>query len=228
MVYDVQYEMPKSQYEYVVSHPQAFHDLKKGAFFCMDQVHGWCSYQKASILMDLMLKAKPKVIVEIGVWGGKSLLPMAFTLKGFGFGKIYGIDPWENEASLEGVVHESNIAYWGNIDHQLVLDCLIQTIDSYDLYDYVELIRSTSAKAPLIENIDILHVDGNHSEVTSYLDVTKWLPMVKKGGWIVVDDMTWFENGMTTTGKAVEYLDKHCHKIAEIEDNCVWGIWVKL
>jgi predicted O-methyltransferase YrrM len=226
-MHDVTYEQPESHFEYVVDKRESTIGLKIPAFACMDQVHGWCSHHKASILMDIILAIKPKTIVEIGVWGGKSLLPMAYALKVFGKGVIYGIDPWDNQASLEGVMHESNIAYWRLVDHESVLNRLMDVIDQYDLNDNVKLIRSTSANAPIVKDIDILHIDGNHSEVTSFLDVTKWVPLVRKGGWIVFDDMNWFENGVTTTGRAVEYLNTHCHQIAEINESCQWGIWYK-
>ena len=75
--------------------------------------------------------------------------------------------------------------------------------------------------------IDILHIDGNHSEQASYLDVTKWVPLVRSGGWIFFDDMTWFENGVFTTARAVEWLNANCYKLAECTDVCTWGVWIK-
>jgi hypothetical protein len=51
---------------------------------------------------------------------------------------------------------------------------------------------------------------------------------VKKGGWIVFDDMTWFENGIYTAARAVEWLDEHCVRFAQFSENCDWGIWYKL
>src|SRR5580704_14076834 len=113
------YEKPESHFEYVVDKRASTIDNKTKAFACMDQVHGWCSHQKASILIDLIASIGAKTIVEIGVWGGKSLLPMAYTLMRVGLnGKIYGIDPWDNQASIEGVTHESNLAYWSQVDHE--------------------------------------------------------------------------------------------------------------
>jgi len=92
----------------------------------------------------------------------------------------------------------------------------------------VELIPTTSEAAPRIPDIDILHVDGNHSEEISFSDVLKWVPLVKKGGFIIFDDMAWYENNRFTTEKAVSWLDEHCFKLAEFTDVCVWGIWVKI
>jgi predicted O-methyltransferase YrrM len=222
------YEQPESHFEYVVDKRASTIGNKTKAFACMDQVQGWCSHQKASILIDIIAATGAKTIVEIGVWGGKSLLPMAYTLMRMSQnGKIYGIDPWDNHASIEGMSHESNLAYWGNVDHKKVLRQLEYVIEDWELQDTVTLIRATSQDAPEIQDIDILHIDGNHSDATSYIDVTKWVPLVKKGGWIIFDDMNWFENGVTTTRRATDYLNQYCHKIAEINESCLWGIWYK-
>lgn len=222
------HDVPASHYEYVIkANYNDVSTIKQQGFAYMDQVDGWCSYRKAGFLMDLILKAKPQVVLEIGVWGGKSLIPMAYALKANGSGVIYGIDPWSTEASLEEVKDESNIAYWGTIDHENVMNWLIVKLFQFELKNHVQLIRSTSADAPLIADIDILHIDGNHSDKTSYLDVTKWVPLVKSGGWIIFDDMTWYEKGSFTTAHAVEWLDAHCIRVAVFNDNCLWGAWVK-
>lgn len=201
--------------------------VKQQAFAYMDQLDGWCSKQKASFLIDLILRSRPGIIVEIGVWGGKSLVPMACALRANGAGTVYGIDPWSNTASIEEVQNEDNKAFWGTVDHEAVMRSLINKILYFQLQDQIVLMQRTSEEAPPINNIDILHIDGNHSEKTSYFDVQKWVPLVKSGGWIIFDDMTWSENGSGTTARAVEWLDANCTKIAEFSDNCVWGIWVK-
>lgn len=221
------YQQPESRFEYVVDKRASTAGEKKIIYDLMDQVNGWCSHQKASILVDIFMVTQPKTIVEIGVWGGKSLLPFARYCKRVDKGKVYGIDPWDSKASVVGINNESSATFWKLADHDEVYYRLVDVIYQNGLTDYVELIRSTSADAPLIEEIDILHIDGNHSDASSYLDVTKWVPQVRKGGWIILDDMNWFENGTPTTARAVEYLNTHCHKIAEIDESCLWGIWYK-
>jgi len=217
---------PPSHYEYVVplEDPAL---VKKRGFAFMNQLEGWCSREKGSLLMDLVLKVKPEVVVEIGVWGGKSLVPMAAALQGNRMGRIYGIDPWSNIASIEEVLHPDNKAFWGRVDHEAVMQRLVQKIKEFGLQDHITLIQKTSEDAPLIYDIDILHIDGNHSEKTSYDDVRKWVPLVKSGGWIIFDDMSWYENGVFTTAKAVSWLNENCIKLAEFQDACIWGICTK-
>jgi len=202
--------------------------LKHTAFNYMDQLDGWCSYNKAALLIDLIALVKPEKVVEIGVWGGKSLVPMACALKANKKGKIYGIDPWNPIESLQYVTENANINYWSRADHEGVLRNLQDKIEKFQLEEQIDLIRSTSAEAPEIGEIDILHIDGNHSDATTFLDVTKWVPLVKKGGWIIFDDMTWFENGVFTAARAVAWLDAHCVRLAQFSENCDWGIWYKL
>jgi predicted O-methyltransferase YrrM len=221
------HEQPKPAYHMERVIVQTFPGLKSQAFSFMNQLEGWCSEKKASILMDIILKTKPDTIVEIGVYGGKSLVPMACALKANGKGIIYGIDPWDNTAAVEGVENDNNLAYWSTIDLNAILQNLVLKIDQFGLESQIRLIKGRSLEVKPIPDIDILHIDGKHSDVTSYIDVTKWAPLVKSGGWIIFDDMTWYENGKFTNARAVDWLNTHCKKFAEFHDNCDWGIWVQ-
>lgn len=195
--------------------------LKQQAYQSMNELEGWCSKQKADVLISLVLMMQPKKIVEIGVFGGKSLIPMAYALKENGIGTIYGIDPWSHIESAEGM-EGANFDWWYAIDHAKILKELKGKIVKYDLQDHVELIQMTSEQADPISMIDILHIDGNHSEKASLLDVTKWVPYVKKGGVIIFDDVNW-----GTTKSATDWLDAHCIKFAEFGGMNTWGIWIK-
>ncbi len=218
---------PVSHYEYAIPHQPQNVQLKRQSFAYMSQLEGWCSEDKAAVLIDLVVKYKPQVIVEIGVWGGKSLVPMANALRANGSGKIYGIDPWDNQESIKEIMSEENLEFWNRADHSSILDRLNKWIRRYGLKEQIDLLRCTSEQAPLIYSIDMLHIDGNHSEKTSFFDVTKWAPLVKSGGFIIFDDINWCENGTLTTSRAVQWLDEQCIRVGEFTDSCVWGVWVK-
>jgi predicted O-methyltransferase YrrM len=187
----------------------------------MNELEGWCTPFKASILMDLVFQTKAQTVVEIGVWGGKSLVPMAYGIKELGEGVVYGVDPWSGTCSSEGMTGV-NLDWWSAVDHEAIYQGLVSKIKKVSLDEYIELLRCTSEDAPLIVDIDILHIDGNHSEATSFYDVCKWVPLVKSGGLIVFDDTTW-----GTTTRAVEWLDLHCTKIVDYHETNDWGIWLK-
>lgn len=217
----VQYETPKIEYHQFAMPMDQTALLKHMVYHAMDQLEGWCPRSKASVMMDLVLLMKPETVVEIGVFGGKSLVPMAFAMRENKRGMAYGIDPWMTSASVEGMTG-INADWWGSIDHEMIMIGLESKMYQFGLENYMKLIRATSEDAEPIYNIDILHIDGNHSEETSMVDVLKWVPLVRKGGVIIFDDLNW-----DTTGKAVQYLNKHCVKLAELKGDNIWGIWVK-
>lgn len=223
-LYDIQLNQPTSHYESVVftnNTNSLIQLVKEQAFLYMDQLEGWCSKGKASVLIDLIFMLEPKTIVEIGVFGGKSLVPMAYALKHTRGGIVYGIDPWDSSQSTAGLVGE-HYDWWNSIDHEKILLGFRTKICEFDLNDCITLIKSTSEQAPPIYDIDILHIDGNHSEKSSFFDVTKWVPLVRKGGIIIFDDIIW-----GTTTKAVKWLDENCIKLTEFQEGYNWGIWIK-
>src|ERR1700730_11515979 len=75
--------------------------LKRRVILAGYTAMGWCSEEKALNFVDLILTAKPKVCVEIGVFGGASLIPTAFALKHLKEGIVIGIDPWDNSECIK-------------------------------------------------------------------------------------------------------------------------------
>jgi predicted O-methyltransferase YrrM len=233
MHHDLPNNKPVSHYENIVlkkDENALVQHAKLKVFNYMNQLEGWCSKNKASILMDLVFMLKPKVIVEIGVWGGKSLIPMAYALKVNGKGKAYGIDPWDSIESIKGM-EGINYDWWNRVDHEMILQGLLTKITQFDLEEYLELIRTTSEFAPRIPDIDILHIDGNHSKKASELDI-QWVELVKRGGVIIWDDLTWgslcAEGTEDSNENAVKWMNENCIKFAEYHDQeNSWGIWIK-
>lgn len=215
---------PASHYEVTkeVDSLEATIAVKRSAFKAMDQLDGWCSKFKAGVLVDLVLLLKPDHVVEIGVFGGKSLVPMAIGCCANKKGRVIGIDPWATDASAEGMNGE-NLNWWSTIDHDVILQRLVEKIDKFGLDSQISLVRCTSEAATPIESIDILHVDGNHSEKAALFDVTKWVPLVRTGGIVVMDDLNW-----EGPQKAVAWLNEHCTKLMEFNDSgSNWGVWIK-
>ena len=215
---------PPSHYEYTIKAAPIAKEqqVKALAMSAMKMLDGWCSDYKAATLMNFVWLIRPTTIVEIGVFGGKSLVPMAFALRATGQGKAYGIDPWSTDAST-AYMEGRNLKYWGTLNHDSVLDRLRQKIIDFDLTNYISLIRNTSEDAEPIQNIDILHIDGNHSDECSYGDVIKWTPLVRSGGLIILDDITWH-----TMNRAPKWLDENCTRLLRVSDESnAWAVWVK-
>jgi hypothetical protein len=70
--------------------------------------------------------------------------------------------------------------------------------------------------------VDVLHIDGNHSRWDSVRDVTMWVDRVRDGGIVYFDDEDW-----GTTQNAQELLLMKCDKIDEIKTSNVCGVYQK-
>lgn len=158
-------------------------------------IHGWCTHEKAAALMDLVYKSNSSLCVELGVFGGKSLLPIALASKKINpSSKVIGIDAWETQASLEGKNDEANDAWWSNINYDEIYEYTKDLMKSNDVDSIVELWRckSRDAVSKFADNsIDVLHQDSNHSEEISCEEVELYSKKVKLGGFWIFDDTDW-------------------------------------
>ncbi|MCI5051962.1 MAG: class I SAM-dependent methyltransferase [Simkaniaceae bacterium] len=185
-------------------------------------VHGWCTEEKALAMFDLILEAKPDVCVEIGVFGGSSILPTAKALKVNGKGVVYAIDPWSTPEALRGQ-DAPNIGWWKDVNLDDVYRSYMNMVRKNKISGHVNTMRMTSeAAAPSIGEIDILHVDGNHSEESTLIDVQHYFPKVKKGGYIWCDDFQWSIDGKRSTLKAYQIMLDECDLVKTIDKgNCI-------
>lgn len=194
---------------------------------------GWCPVEKALAMAEVVLAERPRVCVEIGVFGGRSLIPQALALREVWDedessvnveiagaperkrGIIYGIDPWKKGAVLEGVNDPKNDEWWRNLDLGAIFATCARCVAAQRVTEHVALLQIGSEEAaPLfgLGGIDILHVDGNHSELSSCRDVTLYLPKVRPGGRIWMDDTNW-----ATTQPAVRMVEAHCDLLRTLQ-----------
>lgn len=167
--------------------------MKQAIAKVVAETMGWCGLEKAEHLALLTLDAHPDLIVEIGVFGGKSLIPLALAAKQYG-GKVVGIDPWMAGAALEGTNGEDNDKWWASLDYERVFSTCINDIQRFGVSENVTIMRCMDVDAIrtfLPESIGILHVDGNHSPEVSRRYIEQWGPLVKKGGYLIMDDTDW-------------------------------------
>lgn len=155
---------------------------------------GWCSLEKAVWLADTVLSIKPSLCVEIGVYGGRSLLAMALAVKENGKGQVVGIDSFSFEAQAEWPYQNEHTKWSETVNWEETYRRCRTMIVKY-APACTSLIRATSVQAhewfPCLDKIDLLHIDGCHSEISSRRDVSLWLPRVISGGTVVLDDTDW-------------------------------------
>lgn len=196
-------------------------DLKRGVSDALQNMYGWCSKEKAAQFIDLVLEVKPDTCVEIGVFGGRSLFPVASALKFLDHGIIIGIDPWNKEEILpyfDPVKDKAHIEWWSKVNLDHVYYTYLNMLSQFQLEDYVITLKTTSSLASYaIGSIDILYIDGNHNERISTEDVQCYLPKVRSGGYIWLNDSLWSD-----LQPSVDLLFEKCDFIKLIDGgNCI-------
>jgi cephalosporin hydroxylase len=153
-------------------------------------VRGWSGKEQRLFRMaELILQERPQIVVEIGVFGGQSLIPQAMALKALGNGQIFGIDPYNLEVIKEQLADMDDRPMWLKQDMNIVRNDTLQMIRELGLEHHAILIIAESRDCPLLfPQIDILHIDGAHTEEGVILDVRLFAKRVREGGFIWMDD----------------------------------------
>ena len=168
---------------------------------------GWCTPAKAHLLASAVVINRPKLVVEIGVWAGRSLFPMAMACRENGLGQVIAIDPWSAQASSDGMTGE-DYTWWIGADHERIYQEFMANLKRLELEPWIDVRRIKSDDFDFDSLPDprlgfgILNIDGNHSE-QAVRDVERFASQVNKGGIVFCDDIGW--NG-GAVNKAVEML----------------------
>lgn len=178
----------------------------------MEGCQGWCDSGKGVTLAHLVIATRPSCIVEIGVWGGKSLVPLAIAAQYItnpGFRpRVIAIDPWKADESVKGQ-GEQDAKWWGEQmgqpQHDFIYQGFIAKLMELGLSRTVEVQRMTSDQYPLNHSIDFLHLDGNHGP-QAYTDIKKFGPAITSNGIVVLDDLNWTGGAV---GQAAEWLKQN-------------------
>ena len=187
-----------------------------------EHFEGWCSEEKSLAMAKHIVAQKPRVCVEIGVFGGSSIFPTASALKFNGSGVVYAIDPWSNaECTKHHNENDANKEFWGNIDLNGVYHRFLNKLRRFRLEKQVRVLRMTSEKAleKVPAKIDLLHIDGNHQDEACFFDTKNYFPRVKVGGYIWFDDIGWVDaiSRERQTKRSLDFLLKYC-EVVEIVD----------
>lgn len=163
-----------SGFEHVQTWPErldAFEDLTF-LFTSTILAHGVASLRldEAAYLYRLVRDSQPQTIVEIGRYRGGSTVVMASALQ-------------------EGTLHSYDLATRQGRDGRELDRRLGEVLERYGLADRVELHLADSRTATPPENpVDLLFVDGDHSEAGVRADFLHWSPRVRPGGNVLFHD----------------------------------------
>lgn len=184
-----------------------------------DDLPGWASAEKRRDMMKLILREKPELVVEVGVYGGQSLIPQAAALRHNRKGVIHAVDPYDNAATQEGSLPASEV-WWASHDMDATHRAMLSAVDRFGLAPYVVVRRQHSHRAAesfAPNSIDVFHQDGNHSPEVSVKEVELFLSKVRPGGWWWLDDTDW-----PSVKPARALIEQHCALVKDYGRFCLF------
>lgn len=195
--------------------------LKEQVALGLKTIPGWCTQEKSESFIDLVLETKPHICVEIGVFGGSTLFPVASALHALGEGIAIAIDPWDKIECLrflDPIENKQDWDWWSRLNLREIERSFRQMLVERGLQNTVAILKMTSKEAASkVRKIDILSLDGNLSEEGVLEDVRLYLPKVVPGGYIWLNDALW-----TSRQPAQDLLLQSCDLIRAIDGgNCL-------
>ncbi|QFR34840.1 glycosyltransferase [Ancylobacter sp. TS-1] len=160
---------------------------------------GGSPLDKLYVMAGLGERLDLKSFVEIGVYRGRSLFPLAWSFAGRG-GRSYGIDPFSRAAAFETDLppdlRERVTEFIATTDYDDLHDEAVRRCAELQLAASCELIRETSDRAIVTLRArgivaDMVHVDGNHDRLQALRDVSSYIGLMAEGAILVIDDTDW-------------------------------------
>lgn len=188
------------------------------------KLHGWCLPDKMQRLYDLVILSDAKTTVELGVFGGRSLFPMAMAHKDKGTGYARGFDSYSHEDCVEGSNDPENNSWWKSLDLDSIYKETLEWMNNNGLEPWCRIERMNTKDAHKhFENnsIDILHQDSNHSSEVILEELKLWIAKLKVDGYWINDDANWKE-----AQAGYSRLPEFGLKL--LEDFSTWQIWQKV
>ena len=164
---------------------------ERSAFNGRVDFQGWASDH--IYLSRAVQECSPRIVVEVGVWKGGSVLTMAEEARRLGLDTcIIAVDTW-----LGASEHWMDRQWFESLRIEAGYPTLYRTfmanIIDRDLCDYVVPLPldSLNAAAVLAHNAigaDVIHIDGGHDYDSVTADLKVWWPKLREGGVLLGDD----------------------------------------
>ncbi|MEA2973432.1 MAG: hypothetical protein QOG82_1890 [Actinomycetota bacterium] len=158
---------------------------------------GGCSRYKAEVMAELVVGERLAAAVDIGVYRGRSLLPLAAAFRWQGSGVAVGIDPYSAGAAVQSDAHALGpvLVEWAHAqDWDGLHRGVLALIHEEGLGDVARILRQRSDEAAAgfgSGTLDLVHIDGNHDADAVAGDLARYRPLVRPGGYVVLDDVSW-------------------------------------
>lgn len=168
---------------------------------------------------------KPKLIIEVGSWKGRSAIHMANSLKTNGLkGEILCVDTWLG--SPEHWLASGDVQFWYDSlkisnGYPGLYQTFLNNVISQNLQDFITPLPLPSETAFFVlEKLDVkaelIYIDAGHEYESVYRDIKMYWKLLTENGVMILDDF----NSWPGVSKAV-------YQFAYENDLFVWGEYGK-
>jgi len=185
---------------------------------------GWSSPYKAHRIACLVYGIGAETSVEIGVYGGRSFLGMAIAHKVMAKGTAIAIDPWSNAAAVEGYTGENKV-FWENNPLEQIYNGFVRLMRETETSPRVRIVREKSDNVVPPEQIDVLSIDGLHT-AQAIRDAIRFGSHVRTGGFCIMDDLEWANDGKQHVMDAVAKLTElGFQELYRVKESNTWAVY---
>jgi predicted O-methyltransferase YrrM len=197
---------------------------------CLEAIDGWCTPAKAQWLARFIVERRAARVLEIGVFGGRSLIPMALAAQSLGeAGEVTGVEPWRAAVAVAEPTNAENDAWWSSVDFAAVKSRFFANAARLGVLPTIRILETDSQSALALfaasgASFDLIHVDGAHSPQRALDDAKSWSAFLKPRGLLVFDDIEW-----PSVQLARAWLKENLRVVDEvIEDKSSYGAYEKI
>lgn len=186
------------------------------------QILGWFTPEQKKWYHNLVTSIKNGIIVEIGVYGGASLLSIASTCK-VNRNQIYAIDLWDQLKVCGGkeLAPEDPILLT-----QKTNKSKLERLITKEQLNFIHLMQTSStiaSKKFTPGSVDLVFIDGEHTFEAVKQDIDNWWKKVKAGGVLAGHDYLYGGKSGKDVSLAVNEFSAANRLQIHVQANC-WFI----
>lgn len=154
-------------------------------------VQGWNSSHE--YLSESIETLRPKIVVEVGVWKGGSVITMASKARSLGMDcVIIAVDTWlgsfEHWLTAEGVADLRLRHGYPQLYHTFASNIIRSGLEGMVVPLPLDSINALHFLAQKRVMPDLIHIDAGHDYRSASADLEGWWPLLAPGGMLIGDD----------------------------------------
>jgi predicted O-methyltransferase YrrM len=166
-------------------------------------------------LHEVTRAKKPKIVVELGAWLGKSTVLIASNVPEGS--KVYAVDHWFGSLEHQG---RSDV----DVKLKILFQQFLSNVIHKGMAHIIVPIRMNTLEAAVALNVqaDLIYVDASHEENDVYNDIIAWHKKLISGGIMCGDDYMWGKAKDYPVKRAVDRAATALGKVVVVNGNWFW------